>query len=366
MKMITQQLAKIKELVIKYRLILLGCFIFALYFWNRFLRIRTSKYLPLELTILKFFSILSICFLFFYIVISLLFPRKVNPIMEEIINWFFIPIAELDKWSKNLTFIKPYYQKILNKIIPLLTYLIIKTNLFYLIFWMLPRMILMTALFIDVFIFHQLHYKYVVLLFGLLLFFNRYLKYSLKNSKDEMIKELQPNIQSIVTEYWPYVHPSELEPDYDPDDPDNSDLPPTMSLPLDIFIKFQTDSINQRNVTNSMLIHPTLPWMNNILKEYNRPPLEKNSSEDDFNFCFQKTKEILMPQVENIVKISLIIEHYTITSNKNQKINNIKVLIYLNYLLCWLYVLIVSIETLDSNALLYLLNQTWENIQGPF
>ena len=75
------------------------------------MRIRSFKPLPLELNIITFFSTVFICLTFFYIVISLIKQRKTNPIMEEIINWIFIPIKEFDKYLKSFSIIKINYEK---------------------------------------------------------------------------------------------------------------------------------------------------------------------------------------------------------------------------------------------------------------
>ena len=158
---------KFVNFFIKYHLIILGGIIFLIYFWNRFLRSRTSKILPLTLSTLKFFLILNVCLVFFFILLSLLRSRKQNVFIEQIINWLFTPIIEFDKYIKHLPFIKPYYERILTYSIFKLDFLIIKTQLFYIIFWIFPRIIMLTALFIDVFIFHQLHYKYIVMPFKL-------------------------------------------------------------------------------------------------------------------------------------------------------------------------------------------------------
>ena len=77
------------------------------------------------------------------------------------------------------------------------------------------------ALFIDIFLFHKFHYKYQVILIGLLLFLNRYFKHSLKTHKYELLAQLELVVSNVNTKYYPYVHPSELEPDYDPEDDDN-------------------------------------------------------------------------------------------------------------------------------------------------
>lgn len=150
----------IKNFIHKYKLIILGCILMTLYFWNRFFHAKVSKELPLDLSVLKFFSLLYICCIFLYIVISLTFQRKSNPIIEKFIEWLFIPIIEFDTYLKNISLIKFYYEKgiklLLNKVQdPQKTILGV-----FITFWLFPRAVLLFALFIDTFIFHKLHYKY--------------------------------------------------------------------------------------------------------------------------------------------------------------------------------------------------------------
>ena len=73
----------LKNFINKYYLIILGGIIFTLYFWSRFLRVRSSKVLPLNLSVLGFFILLYTCLIFAYILISLLFIRKGNEVLEK-------------------------------------------------------------------------------------------------------------------------------------------------------------------------------------------------------------------------------------------------------------------------------------------
>src|ERR1700744_1472241 len=100
-----QMIKNLKDFITKYYLIILGGLLFSIYFWNRFFRSRTSKMLPLELTVMQFFITLNVCIIFLYIVISLLYRRNQNSFIEQIINWLFIPIMEFDKYLKQLSFI---------------------------------------------------------------------------------------------------------------------------------------------------------------------------------------------------------------------------------------------------------------------
>ena len=96
----------IKQFFYQYKLILFGAIIFSLYFWNRFLHVKTSKILPLNLSVLGFMLLLYLCLIYIYIIIALLYPRKANDILENIINWLFKPLSDFDKFLKSFSIIK--------------------------------------------------------------------------------------------------------------------------------------------------------------------------------------------------------------------------------------------------------------------
>jgi hypothetical protein len=374
--------AKIK----KYSLIIFGFIIFSLYFWNRFLRYRTSKMLPLDLSLLRFLILIYICGIFTIILISLIRLNKPSPIIDKVIDWLFIPIVEFYKYFKNLPFIKPFHERFLDYIIPKLHYFIIQTPLFFIIFWLFPRLVLLSALFIDIFLFHQLHYKYQVIFVGLLLFFNRCFKYCLKISKNDLISFYELYIKFVHTPYIPYVMPSELEPDFDPNDPeDGIDYSMigliTMSLPLKIFIEFQTESIVYQNITRKInMTVCTSELRNEYWIKYaggpdpDSPPKDyKNNfgdkSPDNYytaqSFIFEKKDEFGKAAINKIMGISLLLEYYDKTSS-DPKIRTLKILIYFNYLLCWLYVLIFSLPSIHIYEILLSLLLSSHSIHDPF
>jgi hypothetical protein len=148
-------------------------------------------------------------------------------------------MKELDKSIKNIPLVQRYYQKTLLYILPYLEFLIIKTDLFYIIFWLFPRILLLLVLLLDVFVFHKFDYRYKFILIGLLLLFNRCFKYSLKNTKNQITTTMTPYVSHITTQYYPGIDPIELAEDYDPNDPDNDDIPTTMGLPLNVFMNIK-------------------------------------------------------------------------------------------------------------------------------
>src|SRR5271170_1474099 len=242
----------------KISLILLGFLLFVLYFWLRFLRLRISKPLPFEeLSVFSFFTILYICWIFFYILKSLLFTQRSPLQLEQIIEWMFTPIMEFDKYLKSISLLKTFYDKLLGYLIPYLRYMIIDTNYFFKIFWLYPRMILLTALFLDVMWFRQFHYKYLVITIGILLFLNRYFKYSLRTTKQDLLTYYSQYIDEVSTGYVPLVLPYEKkrlaeDENYDPyeDDEDGEGYVPitTMFLSFEDYIKFSTESEVYNNI----------------------------------------------------------------------------------------------------------------------
>lgn len=381
------KMTAIRELINKHLLIILGGIIFSLYFWNRFLRFRTSKVLPLDLTVIRFLTILMLCIIFGYILILTIYPRKSNDILEKITEFIFIPIGEFDKYLKSFLIIREYYVKSLNYILPWLEYLMIRTNILYTLLWIIPRLTLLIALWVDVFIFYQLHLKYYVILIGVFLFFNRYLKYSLKIEKYNLISINKDYIYNIETPYVPGIHPAELEPDYNPDDPDEQDIIEYMYLPFETFIKYQTESIVYQNVTREFgSIFTSNKLFNKLWIEYigteNPSPnfnqeipigyknLFGDKIPDNYNqaakLIREKCKEFAYTSLEQTLKISLLLEYYNKNINQHKQIKYIKILVYLNYCLCWLFVLIVSLPNLHILELLWEMNKTWLLLEDPF
>ena len=60
------------------------------------------------------------------------------------------------------------------------------------------------------------------------------------------------------------------------------------------------------------------------------------------NFAIEKKDNIMVPQIELILKISIALEYYNILNTKVERVRILKILVYTNYFLCWLYVLVIS------------------------
>ena len=387
----------------KVSLILLGFLLFVLYFWLRFLRLRISKPLPFEeLSVFSFFTILYICWIFFYILKSLLFTQRSSLQLEQIIEWMFTPIMEFDKYLKSISLLKTFYDKLLAHLIPYLRYMIIDTNYFFKIFWLYPRMILLTALFLDVMWFRQFHYKYLVITIGILLFLNRYIKHSLRTTKQDLLTYYSQYISKVCTGYVPLVLPYEKErlaedENYNPyeddeDDEDGEGYVPitTMLLSFEDYIEFATESEVYQNIIREKDRRFCIStrkaddefWEKHIKQPYRNfrigfggevPKDYTNIFGDQVPSNYYKAYELVEKEldksedeaIKKTMDISLIVAYYSKTSTE-EIVKYLKILIYTNYLICWLYVLIISIQNLELEDMIIMLNQSWVKISMPF
>ena len=364
----------------------LGLIIFCVYFWRRFLRSRIPKELPLQLSLEGFIILSYIVFIFAYMILSLLFRKTSNPIIEKVIDILFIPIKELDKSIKNISFIKNHYENLLTKIFPVLEFLINKTDLFFIIFWVFPRILLLFVLGLDIFIYAKFEYRYKFIFIGLLLLFNRCFKYSLKNTKSQMYNDINIYVGEIGTKYYQYVLPEELEPDFDPDDEDEGLLwgeraNVDMYLPLDVFIEHRVEYLIFKHIDNKYTIYPSryagyyfqmkylgyllpekaIDLSKDKLKNYRTPFGNFHESQD---YIYKKEKEYIEPKVHLLVRIAVLLEFYNKTSNNNKFYKILKVIIFSGYLICWGYVLIISYPNISMdewNRLIMLLDK-YKNI----
>jgi len=156
----------IKEFFNKYFFILFGALIFVTYIWLRFIRERLPKELPFNLSFLGFLILIELCIIYLYIIISCLDISKKNTTRVYIINLLYKPLEEFDYFWKHLSFIQTHYIKFSVWLAYKLQYVINKNNIFYIIFAILPRIILITIFYIDIFYFQKLEYIYNFLFFS--------------------------------------------------------------------------------------------------------------------------------------------------------------------------------------------------------
>ena len=307
-------------------LIIIGITMLLGFIWLRFIRPRLPKEIPFNLSLLGFCILLNLCAIYIYIVINLLRkPKPLNPIIKEITDFIYIPLETLDHYVKNLSYINKPYKRFIIFLASNLNYCLERTNWFYYAFEILPRIILVTVLFTDVFGHHELYFIYKFLLLSVFILVSKYIKYSFKYAKEHFIESLATTLNIIMDYEYAIQVVTFNEDEYDY-------IPETIGVPLQDFIDFQTTTfINQQEYYPYMTFH--LRYDDSYYTKRNLPQPRKFTSEE------------IDTRVKNILQLSLLIAYYDLTqTNHNVKI--LRVLIFFNYLICWLYILLISLPSL--------------------
>lgn len=354
------QLNKILDIIKKYYLIVLGCLLFMLFIWFRFIRKRLPKEVPFTyLSFRGFIMLLLACCVYILIIKHLIKPSNKESIFSQhIVPLLYMPLESFDKFIK-----QPLnMEKIMFYMKDKLIYSIKDTHIFYILLAIVPRIILVTVLSIDIFWFGELCYIYFFIYLTIFLFFNRYIIYSFKTIKKQLINDIIPLINNgcITTDYVPGVHPDE-----DQDDDDYDPSVPTMSLPLEVFVDFQVRSIVYDNVKH----YCDITLSDKHRDTFKNKEFTSNASlEKEYHWdLIKKEKDLnITPKIEGIVDIACLIEYYNNTNKTNTIFKVIKIAIFTMYLICWGYVLIRSLPKLDIMELITEINQTWLNIEEPF
>jgi len=322
---------------------IIGLVLLIVFIWLRFVRIRLPKDIPFNLSIEGLLILVWICMIYLYIIYTLSTEKKLsNAFINNLISNIFKPLEALDHSIKNHPLINPYYKRFIiyisNKLHPILY----SNRIYYYTFAIFPRLVLVTALFIDTFYFHYLSLIYKVLLIGVLLILNRYIIYSLKYAKEHFIIQLEP----LITPHRPriaYDHQIYIDVYADGDEEradDEYDNDIGMCLELSIFVFYASRFyyLYDEKLEYSIFYNPQYKEI--YCKKHNVPiPNKFCSSLND------KLKENVRQKIDNIVQIATLIRYYELYHEYTPEIKRMKILIFSNYLLCWLYILIVSIPT---------------------
>jgi hypothetical protein len=324
---------------------ILGLIIFVAFIWFRFIRERMPKDIPFNLTLLGFVILVYICLIYLYIIFTLSTEKKLsNAFIETLISNIFKPLIALDQSIKKHTLINPYYKRFIIYLVYKLDRILNKSEIYYYMFAIFPRLILVTALSIDTFCFHKLFYIYKILLIGLLLLLNRYIIYSLKYAKEHFITQLEP---LIYTPYVRYDHKICAEVYYNGDEEaadDEYDADTGMSLELKYLIKYGSESIYYYDKSLTYTIMSNSKYKEIYCKKHNIPfPYNANNLVSDS--VWTQINQEVNQKIDNILKISVLLLSYQLYHEFTPEIKRMKVLIFTNYLLCWLFILVVSIPT---------------------
>jgi hypothetical protein len=347
-----------------YFFVLFGAFLFALFIWIRFIRERLPKDIPLTLNTLGFLILLEICCIYLYIIISIIKQKKTDPIITNIINTLYYPLEEFDNFSKNLPIIETYYKKFIIWYAKSLEYFVIETNAFFVLLSIIPRLVLVGVLCIDVFYFNYLSSIYKVLLLSLLLFIRRYSIYSIKTFRNISYTSLKEDVSDICTPYVQGVHPAEWPENNKINNENDDDEDDEMALPTNIFVEYYIKEYiyNYKIINYTFIVHNKEFYD----RQFNKYNIEKISNNDRLpSYIRNKYQNETETTLKNVLYLSILLEHYEITSNKTSY-RYIFILVYTLYLLCWIYILIKSTSWENIQNTLKILYEIMLKVEEPF
>lgn len=345
----------------------LGLVILSVFIWFKFIRERLPRDIPFHLSFIAFIFLLYICIVYIYIIYSLVIEKKYsNAFITNLITNIFKPLKALDHSIKNHILIHSYYKHFIiylsNKLYPILN----NSKIYYYTFVIFPRLVLVTTLWIDVFYFYKLLYIYKVLLIGILLLINRYIIYSLDYAKEHFISQLEP---LIYTPYVSYDHEICTEVYYNGDKEaadDEYDSDTGMCLKLRDLIKYKSEHIycNDTSLTYKRILIKDEYYIL-YRKKHNIPIPDNPNKLDEPAAIHEEILKEVYQKIENILKIAVLLLNYEIYNEYTPEIKRMKILIFSNYLICWSYILIVSLHTLNISDVVNLIANTY-NHEEPF
>jgi hypothetical protein len=355
--------------IIKIFLIFLGALMFILYIYMRFIRERLPRDIPFNLTFIKLILLINICFVFIFILYSLIKTKSKNMhAFRQIIDYIFLPLKTLDQSIKNVSYIKKHYKCFIISGAYKINFLISESNIYIYLFVLLPRILLVSVLWFDVFYFSQLIYIYKFLFISLLFLINRYIMYSIKYAIEHFTNTLELSIEDgkinipFIEELYLQLK-EEHKKDIDYNDEEWEEYLPRISVSLKNFVDYQL-KIYPQEIQDYFIIMNDVAIQNFCLK--NNIKIDKNNFDEITSKYFKEINTKLKNKLKNILQLMRIKGFYDFKNNFDSDIKKIKILIYVNYLICWLYILIISLPSLDIFELFQILTKTWVEFAEPF
>ena len=369
MKKNQQKVKLLKDLKFYYNylLIVIGLSIVSWIIWSRFLRTRVPKDIPFHLTEKWFFILIYISIIYFYIVYTLIGYRKANESIKLIVDLLFTPLLAFDKFIKGNIYIQPIYLKLVNKIIIYITpdnstYKTIKR--IYIIFYIIPRLILVFTLYLDTFYFHKIELLYKIILLGAIPLFHRYVKYCLKDINSQYSQDLENKYEYVslvdrdhVTDDW--EHDPEVSPYHDK----HVTIKEYFEIVLEVEQQYKADAY-----TYDYIIVDYLKKKYNQETFANIPHKDKSLIFDYLAEDFKRLAPIVINLSRFLQKYSDVDDLYLISKKEYIIIKHIKIAIFGLYGICWSYIIFKSYHMIPYPFIdtLYELIITLPSLEEPF
>lgn len=331
--------------------ILLGIFILLSYISLRFIRVRLPKEIPFNLSFYGMVILIFICSILFYSLFTSYFKNK-NENTNNVMEFMFTPLKELDN------FIKKYISP--EKNIALFLQTPMRINLIMKLFGLFPKILISIVLLIETFYFHYLSFLYKIILLGIFVIIEKYIFFSLTKYKENLINDIENKI-CIYMEYI-YVNEilekfPEIKSQYYDEEEEDYVIDEIMIVPIKEFIAYQEFKFNESGNVAKYQVMTTGKGFEEY-KKLNNIPLN-HDYEHYSNFCNE-----LRDELKDIIAFKIIESRYNqINNSKIHKYGKFFILIIT--LLCWVYILLVSLPNLYLDTFFNSLLETSFK-QNPF
>lgn len=355
-----------------YILNIFGFILILSYIWIRFLRSRLPRDIPFDLTLITLSILIITCIIFIIILKQIIKPNISDSTLKEVMILFYQkcflplinkmkePIDHLDFLFRNILLIKHIFHKMahfLRIIFYEKSYLIRNIVYFFIVFC--PKFTILFFLCIDIYIYSKLFYFYKVIILSLIPLGFNYIVYSLNKYLNEYITFLETYYEVDIIRL--HIDPEcDLLDVYTPDG--------NLKFLIKTFLNMQ---YGYSSSYNDVKYKCTLTW--NLVDKY-FPSMEPSLRIfDDFTAYTEKQRIIMEKDFYELIPPTR--DMYNFCTNYNsflkrlQIIKIVKILniiLYTGYLICWLYILVVSLHTFHLTSIEINLLKNWQDIYEPF
>lgn len=219
-----------------------------------------------------------------------------------------------------------------------------KIQIFTILCGLLPRIIISLVLLIETFYFHYLSFLYKVILLGIFILLEKYIFFSLTKIKENLMEEIK-DIIYIQMEYKNVVEVTDMYPEILPQYYDEEEgeyiYSEMMFVPFKKFLNYQE---NQYLKNQKFIFYNAMPNDQGFSLYRKRNNIENDSS-PLANKLVMNFSDSIIKKLDIILKIIIIDLAYN-SINLIPLIKNIKNVLIIITLICWLYILIISLPNL--------------------
>jgi hypothetical protein len=322
----------------QYFLAFIGLIFLISYIWHRYIRERLPRDIPFQPTLLNLLLVITISFTYFYILLRIFKPKPLHPWFLQlllILQPVFKPWYALDTVIRE----NAYFHRFINSLGKLLKYITNeeKNIKLYILWYMVPRVILLFLLLIDTFYLHKLSNIYTFGFLTLFIFICYYIIYCIRITITRYIEYLDYYFEVEITS----------------EDFEGSNYFTDIKY-LDNEMKIQAFIINQTAAF----------WFDNTPYEFKYKFIERYNTDGDLIEIPEKESKYLINEFYRLmpltVSLNLFIETYDCTKHKiidNKKtdyitknrinLRRMHIIITSLYLSTWLYILFVNAHSLS-------------------